>query len=130
MELGNATCIEGYVTEYNTKNPGKHLLIDCWGCSEYKNLSLIEDILRKMAQACGVHVLDVKLHAFGDEGGVTGVALLSESHISIHTWPELDYIALDVFVCGGANPELSLAVIDSMLMPGKKEMRMIQRGDM
>jgi len=58
-------------------------------------------------------VLKVDLHQFSDSGGVSGVAILAESHISIHTWPERDYAALDVFMCGSCNPHNALPILKS-----------------
>ena len=84
------------MTAYAT--PGLHLLIDFWGASHLQNSELIEQTMRDAAAACGATVLDVKLHSFGTDAGITGVAILAESHISIHTWPETGYIALDVFM--------------------------------
>jgi S-adenosylmethionine decarboxylase len=56
-------------------------------------------------------VLDLKLRQFSDTGGVSGVAILAESHISIHTWPERDFAAIDVFMCGTCNPHNSLPIL-------------------
>jgi S-adenosylmethionine decarboxylase len=79
---------------------GTHLLLDFWGAKELADQKGIDEALREAAQACGATLIETKLHQFGDRGGVTGVALLAESHISIHTWPESGYAALDIFVCG------------------------------
>jgi S-adenosylmethionine/arginine decarboxylase-like enzyme len=67
---------------------GLHLVADIAGASGLGDLPLIEAVLREAAQAARATVLDVRLHHFGPGKGVTGVALLAESHISIHTWPE------------------------------------------
>jgi S-adenosylmethionine decarboxylase len=56
-------------------------------------------------------VLFSHFHAFGEGQGVTGVVLLAESHITIHTWPECGFAAADIFMCGSAQPELALALI-------------------
>ncbi|MDC7694435.1 S-adenosylmethionine decarboxylase [Asticcacaulis sp. DXS10W] len=68
------------------------------------------------------------LHGFGEGAGITGVAILAESHISIHTWPELDYIALDVFMWGACDPNLSLSVFRACFMPQKERVSLHVRG--
>ncbi len=62
-------------------------------------------------EAAGATLLHIHLHHFTPNGGVSGVAVLSESHISIHSWPEADYAALDVFMCGDAKPHLAINVL-------------------
>ena len=95
---------------------GVHLIADIAGASGLSDLALIETVLREAAEAACVQVLTVSLHHFGPEQGVTGVALLAESHISIHTWPEEGLAAVDIFVCGAqAKPEAALAVIEARL---------------
>ena len=66
--------------------------------------------MRRAAEAGRAHVLASHMHAFGS-GGVTGVVLLAESHITVHTWPERDYAAFDVFMCGRCDAEAAAAVI-------------------
>jgi S-adenosylmethionine decarboxylase len=73
-------------------------------------------------------VLEVNLHDFGAENGFTGVALLAESHISIHTWPEYAYAAIDIFMCGDLDPEVSLAVLSAYFQPETTEMQILKRG--
>lgn len=79
---------------------GRHLIADLHGCRGLDDADLIERLLRDAASAAGATVLDVRLHMFGAGQGVTGVALLAESHISIHSWPENGYAAVDFFLCG------------------------------
>lgn len=92
---------------------GRHLLLDCWNASNLDNLELIEQALRDAVDATGATLLHIHLHHFTPNGGVSGVAVLAESHISIHTWPERDYAALDVFMCGDTTPESALPVFKS-----------------
>ncbi len=111
-----------------TVPPGTHLLIDFWQAHELTDMAGIETAMRAAATACGATVLDVLLHAFGEGAGVTGVAILAESHISIHTWPELDYVALDVFMCGACNPKFALPVLRAHFKPGREAVRAHKRG--
>lgn len=108
---------------------GTHLLLDYWGAERLDDVAHIEHALVQAALACGAQVLEVKLHAFGEKSGVTGVALLAESHISIHTWPERDYAALDIFMCGQCNPRLALPVLEALFRPVHVKVMEIRRGE-
>jgi S-adenosylmethionine decarboxylase len=98
---------------------GTHVLADLNGIAAEKlsDCALLETLLRDAAEAAGAHILFSHFHAFGEGQGVTGVVLLAESHITIHTWPECGFAAADIFMCGAAQPELALAVITSALQP-------------
>lgn len=97
--------------------PGLHLLVDFWECRGLRDAEGIERTLREAAAVCGATVLRVMLHDFGEGGGITGVALLAESHISIHTWPETGYAALDIFMCGRCDPRAALPVLEAWFSP-------------
>lgn len=107
---------------------GVHLLIDLHGASRLDDPSHIRQALVDAAAACGATLLDIKLHSFGEQSGITGVALLAESHISIHTWPEQHYAALDVFMCGSCDPRLSLPVLREAFQPAEMKVTEMQRG--
>jgi S-adenosylmethionine decarboxylase len=79
---------------------GQHLLADLYGCSHLADSDVVERALRAGAEAGGATLLHLHVHRFGEGQGVTGVALLAESHISIHTWPEHGFAAVDLFLCG------------------------------
>jgi S-adenosylmethionine decarboxylase len=107
---------------------GTHLLIDYWEAENLTNVEFIELALRTAASAANATVLKVMLHGFGEGGGVTGVALLAESHISIHTWPETRYAALDVFVCGEGKAHAALAELAAAFTPKKVSILEFARG--
>jgi len=107
---------------------GTHLIVDFHDANHLTDLALIECALKTAAKAASAVLLDLKLHQFGDTGGITGVALLAESHISIHTWPEFQYAALDIFICGGSNPHLALQALESVFEPRRVELQEIKRG--
>ena len=89
-----------------------HLIADLSQATGLSDLVLVEATLRQAALAAGAKVLSVHVHAFGENMGVTGIAVLAESHISIHTWPETGEVAVDLFVCGKeVDAEAGLAVI-------------------
>jgi S-adenosylmethionine decarboxylase len=93
-----------FVERNGLRYAGSHLIIDLWDCENLDDAGLIELALRRAVQAAGATLLHLHLHAFEAGGGVSGVAVLAESHISIHTWPERSYAAIDVFMCGTAVP--------------------------
>jgi S-adenosylmethionine decarboxylase len=109
--------------------PGLHLLIDFFEAQNLQNEALIDKALRDAAAACGATVLSLHLHTFGEGAGVTGVAVLAESHISIHTWPETGYVALDIFMCGACNPHNALPVLKECFRPQKVKISENKRGD-
>ncbi|MES2743645.1 MAG: adenosylmethionine decarboxylase [Pseudomonadota bacterium] len=98
---------------------GKHVLADLAGIAAHKLVDCgeIEQLLRAAARAAGAHVVHSHFHSFGPGQGVTGMVLLAESHISIHTWPEDGFAAADIFMCGHAQPELALAIIETAFSP-------------
>jgi S-adenosylmethionine decarboxylase len=91
---------------------GRHLLAELDQCARLPASGELERLLRRAGVAGGGTVLAVHTHNFGANGGVAGIALLAESHISVHTWPEYSYAAVDVFMCGeAARPEAALDVL-------------------
>jgi S-adenosylmethionine decarboxylase len=108
---------------------GRHLVADLHGCTGLDDAARIEAALRAGAEAAGATVLDVRLHPFGPGAGVTGVALLAESHISIHSWPEHRYAAIDIFVCGRrCRPDAALETIAAMLEAEEVRTTTLARG--
>lgn len=90
---------------------GTHLIIELVGAKHLDNLEIIEAAMRKCVAVSKATLLHLHLHHFTPNNGVSGVAVLAESHITIHTWPEANYAALDVFMCGDAEPLNSIAVL-------------------
>ncbi|MBP9218982.1 MAG: adenosylmethionine decarboxylase [Sterolibacterium sp.] len=83
--------------------PGLHLMGDLYGCQCAPEQLLDADFLsshcQKLVEQAGLHALQTLFHRFEPEGGVTGMVVLAESHLSLHTWPEENYVTLDVYVC-------------------------------
>lgn len=96
---------------------GHHILADLWGASNLDNAEMIERALREAAGNCGATLLHLHLHQFSDSGGISGVAILAESHISVHTWPERSYAAFDIFMCGSCDPTKALPVLEKYFKP-------------
>jgi len=89
---------------------GVHLIVDLHGAKRLDDIEHIESTLRRCVEAARATLLHIHLHHF-QPSGVSGVAVLAESHISIHTWPEAGYAALDVFMCGSAVPDKCIPVL-------------------
>jgi S-adenosylmethionine decarboxylase len=106
--------------------PGQHLLLD-FHQARTLTLEQVETCLHLAARAAGARVLQAMLHPFPG-GGVTGVLLLAESHISIHTWPEQGFVALDVFLCGAADPEPARKVLEQAFAPERVTASLVRRG--
>lgn len=109
---------------------GLHLLADLHGVDAHllTSCEALDALLRRAALAAGATILHGHLHSFGPQQGVTGVLLLAESHISIHTWPESRFAALDIFMCGAAAPMLALEVITASLAPARTQVHTSARG--
>lgn len=110
------------------KYAGIHLIVDIWKGRNFDNLSEIDRIIRACVQACGATLLSIDLHEFTPFGGVSGVAVLQESHISIHTWPEYEYAAMDIFVCGTLDPGNAIPVIKKGFETESLQITEIKRG--
>ena len=93
-----------------------HLIADLAQCHGLGDAALIEQALREAASAANARIVGLHMHHFGEGMGLTAVAMLAESHISIHTWPETGVAAVDLFVCGiSADAEAGLARIVDLL---------------
>lgn len=107
---------------------GMHVLVDVWGAGGLGGTGAVKALLRGAAERAGARVLHVHAHRFGGDGGVSGVAVLAESHISVHTWPEIGYAAFDVFMCGSCRPQDAVAHLRRELRADRFEVREVPRG--
>ncbi|GLH62557.1 adenosylmethionine decarboxylase [Parageobacillus sp. G301] len=84
---------------------GKHVIIDAFECdsSLLNNVAHLEQLLTTAAQNAGMEILYSYFYQFNPQG-ITGMFILSTSHISIHTWPEEGYASLDFYTCGEQDP--------------------------
>ncbi|MBI1260716.1 MAG: adenosylmethionine decarboxylase [Rhizobiales bacterium] len=106
-----------FIVRDGVKFAGTHLIIDLIGASRLDDIAYIEAAIVRCVEVSKATLLHIHLHHFTPNGGVSGVAVLSESHISIHTWPEADYAALDVFMCGDAEPHNAIEVLREAFTP-------------
>tara|TARA_B100001996_G_scaffold58447_1_gene41524 strand:+ start:19 stop:486 length:468 start_codon:yes stop_codon:yes gene_type:complete len=85
----------------SSQNIGRHCILELYHCDHAKlnDEAFIRTSITSSAKIAGATLINLVTHSFKPQG-VTGLALLAESHISIHTWPEIGYAAIDVFTCG------------------------------
>ena len=107
--------------------PSKHYLLDFFELSHLSDEEFIVNALKKAAFASGATILDVNSHSFGENQGVTAVVLLAESHITIHTWPEINFAALDVFMCGSCDSKKAVDMLKDIFKPERSNIKEIQR---
>lgn len=107
---------------------GTHLILDLWDAQSLDDLALMESTMREAVKVCGATLLHIHLHHFTPSDGISGVAVLAESHISVHTWPERDFAAFDIFMCGDAKPELAIPVLKKAFNPGRMNISEQLRG--
>ena len=118
---------------------GLHLTADLHQCSTLNAAFHAPDALRSLCVqtvlACGLQPVGELFHRFDEGGGVTGVVLLAESHLALHTWPELAAVTLDVYVCNlhadnSARAAALLADLEAGFAPQQREHGRVQRGSL
>lgn len=110
---------------------GKHYLIDFYGCTfeALNSAPFIEGALLESARISKATILHHSFHKFAPQG-VSGVIVIAESHISIHTWPENGYAALDLFTCGETMAtERAVEFLKAVFQPQRADVREMQRGE-
>jgi len=117
-----------FITRDGLTFAGSHLIIDLWEAEGLNDKARIEKAMRDAVEAAGATLLHIHLHTFTPNGGVSGVAVLAESHISVHTWPEKGYAAFDVFMCGNAEPKKALKVLEQAFAPQRTVVGIHKRG--
>ncbi|WP_264213457.1 adenosylmethionine decarboxylase [Leisingera thetidis] len=107
---------------------GTHLIIEVMKGTGLDCEERIQNAFRKCVDVCGATLLHIHTHKFSPQG-VSGVAVLAESHISVHTWPEIGYGAFDVFMCGDAEPWKAVDVLKEAFSTDMVEVRELLRGE-
>jgi S-adenosylmethionine decarboxylase len=119
----------GNSTPDNTAPIGKHCILELYDCSQSKldDEAFLRSTITAAVQRAGATLLQLITHHFEPQG-ITGLALLAESHLSIHTWPESGYAAVDVFTCGDHTmPERACRELIDALEAGRHSLRSFQR---
>lgn len=110
---------------------GRHVVLDTWGVDfdRLNNTAQLETQMRLAAEKCGATVLSTQCKNFAPQG-VTVLVLLSESHLSIHTYPEKGFAALDCFTCGqDLDPMIAIRYLLDVLEPKQTFVKVMRRGD-
>ena len=108
---------------------GRHVIIELWGCNDAINdTDRVKAAMLDAVKAANATLLNIYVHTFSPQG-VTGVAVLSESHLSLHTWPEHGYVAADVFTCGETtSPQAAAQVLREAFEATHADIRELTRG--
>lgn len=117
-----------FVERNGVKFAGMHLILELWQATRLDDPKFIAETLERAAKAASATVLHTHMHHFSPNGGVSGVVVLAESHISIHTWPERNYAALDIFMCGRCDAYLAVPILREAFGAGSVQLSELKRG--
>ncbi len=107
---------------------GRHAICEFWGASNLDSIDVAERALRTAAEVGGVTLIEVFVHQFAPHG-VSGIAVIAESHLALHTWPEHGYLAADFFTCGdSADIEAIVGVLRDAFAAERVDVRYLTRG--
>lgn len=115
------------IDESGFEYAGMHLTLDFWGAESLDDEEIVRAAMRNAVAACGAHLLELRMHRFSPQG-LTAVAILSESHLSIHCWPENGYAAVDVFTCGDSDPRKAIPILCEAFKPDHLQVAELKRG--
>ena len=111
------------------RTEGRHMVVEVSGCNPdvLNDLDRVKEILRESALQANAEILELAFHHFTPQG-VSGVVVISESHLSIHTWPEYGYAALDFYTCGDINPKVACDYVAQHLKATYTQITEVSRG--
>ncbi len=112
-------------SDYQTT--GTHVLLDMWNCVNLSNAEILQALEAAAAEA-RCEVVHTHVHRFPKGGGVTGFALLAESHIAVHSWPEHGYASADIYTCGAGSTEKAADSLRLAFGGTRCEVRVYTRG--
>lgn len=111
---------------------GNHVLADLYDCENkfLNNRSKVEAFMQEAAIESGATIVNTVIHQFNPIG-VSGVVVIAESHLAIHTWPEYNFVAVDAFTCGDLlDPKNPITLLAQKFRAGKVELKIQPRGEM
>ena len=117
-----------FIEKNGLRYAGSHLILDLWDAEHLDDAGVIEMAFRRAIKEAGATLLHMHFHEFSENGGISGVAVLAESHISIHTWPERAYAAVDIFMCGAAEPHKAVPILKHAFNAGRISLSEQMRG--
>ncbi len=112
-----------------TKAKGRHVLVECYDADfeALNNLLLIREAMLRAATEMGATIINDSFHQFAPQG-VSGAVVIAESHLTIHTWPEEGYAAIDFFTCGECDPHAGFMVLARELGSATLKVQEFERG--
>jgi S-adenosylmethionine decarboxylase len=111
---------------------GRHILAEFFNCDEtlLNDAGMVEFVMKRAALECGATIVNSVFHTFNPHG-VSGVVVIAESHLAIHTWPEYGYAAVDVFTCGETvDPWIAAETIRRQLKAESVKTMSLKRGEL
>ncbi len=108
---------------------GRHIIAEFWNCENAQSENGLAEAIQEAVRSARATLLDLNVRRFYPQG-FSAIALLAESHLSLHAWPELGYVALDVFTCGEADPQKIVQALEEHFKPRDTEYIKIPRGRM
>ena len=121
--------LDHFISRDGKTYAGTHLIIDLHDAERLTDREHMEATFKACVEACGATLLHLHVHTFLPSGGLSGVAVLAESHISVHTWPERGYAAFDVFMCGDAEPGKAVPILEAAFRAKRVEVDTHLRGE-
>ena len=124
------TAMNTYHVDTNAKYLGQHVLAEFFECDPniLNNAQKVESLMIDAALECGATIVQKCFHMFSPHG-VSGVVIISESHLAIHTWPELGYAAVDLFTCGDkCDPKVAYEFLKKAFHSTKASFSELKRG--
>jgi len=119
---------KGFLNTLKIESVGKHILLEFWGAKGLNSIKIIKKALTQAVDTSGATLLKIELHKFSPQG-ISGIALIAESHISIHTCPQYQYAAIDIFTCGDkVDPYQAISSLKSTLKPKDIQLLEVKRG--
>lgn len=108
---------------------GRHLIAEFYDCDRVllDDVERMRALLRRAAEIVGATIVGDTFHSFSPQG-VSGTVVIAESHLSVHTWPESGYVAVDIFTCGGLDPQPGFVYLGQRLAAGSARVQEIVRG--
>lgn len=107
---------------------GLHVHLDVYDVKRMDDMAFMVDVMERAVKAAGATILNSYFHHFTPNGGISGVLVLAESHISVHSWPERNFASFDIFMCGDADPEKAGEEIIRALECSTFKMNIYKRG--
>jgi S-adenosylmethionine decarboxylase len=117
-----------FIEKEGIRYSGSHVIVDVYGAKNLSDIDYMKKFFLESIEICGATLLNIDFHSFGLNSGISGVAILSESHMSVHTWPEYDYFALDIFMCGNCDPKKSIPILKQYFRPERVIVNEFLRG--